>query len=679
MQMFSGLFESVQKYKMVGCLVKSIRAKLAVTVITLFVVALGVLAGLNYWQSQKMLTQDVENEIALVAQTNGEAVGMWLAEHKTELEAISRSPIMASGNREAMVSYIISELNNNKLYENIFWTDAQGNYLDTHGVAGNSTNRPYFASAIAGNTFITDPILSPVSGKLVVVIATPIKAEGRIVGILAGSISIDEVEKRILGIKVAQTGYAYVLQKDGTVIIHPNKELVVNKSNVLTNDPNAPLALKAAVEKMINGEKGLSSYNYLGEEKYLAYAPIIGTSWAIGTSVPVAEARVQLRAFAWISIITIVTVLIVASFVILLTAARIAKPLQILEEVASRVARGDLSITHIDVTSQDELGRLARGFETMVGNLRNLVSKISTSSEQVAASAEEMTASADQSAQAANQVANSISDVSKGMDEQWTVANATSVVVRQMSASIQQIAANVSEVAAQSAQAATKANAGNNSVDKAVSQMASIEQTVLSSAGVVANLGERSKEIGQIVDTISGIAGQTNLLALNAAIEAARAGEQGRGFAVVAEEVRKLAEQSQEAAKKIAILISEIQGDTNKAVIAMDSGTREVKLGAEVVNASGQAFQEITTLVTQVSGQVSEISSAIEQMASDSEQIVGSVKRIDDLSKKASGEAQTVSAATEEQSASMEEIASSSQVLAKLAMELREAVSKFEV
>ena len=283
-----------------------------------------------------------------------------------------------------------------------------------------------------------------------------------------------------------------------------------------------------------------------------------------------------------------------------MTAARIAKPLQILEEVASRVARGDLSITHIDVTSQDELGRLARGFEIMIGNLRNLVSKISTSSEQVAASAEEMTACADQSAQVANQVAGSISDVAKGMDEQLTVANDTSAVVRQMSASIRQIAANVSEVAAQSAQAATKANAGNKSDDKAVSQMASIEQTVLSSAGVVANLGERSKEIGQIVDTISGIAGQTNLLALNAAIEAARAGEQGRGFAVVAEEVRKLAEQSQEAAKKIAILISEIQADTNKAVIAMDSGTREVKLGAEVVNASGQAFQEITTLVTQV-------------------------------------------------------------------------------
>jgi methyl-accepting chemotaxis protein len=187
-------------------------------------------------------------------------------------------------------------------------------------------------------------------------------------------------------------------------------------------------------------------------------------------------------------------------------------------------------------------------------------------------------------------------------------------------------------------------------------------------------LGERSKEIGQIVDTISGIAGQTNLLALNAAIEAARAGEQGRGFAVVAEEVRKLAEQSQDAAKQIAVLIGEIQGETDRAVAAMNNGTREVKLGAEVVNASGKSFQEIAEMVTRVSGQTKEISAAIELMANGSQQIVESVKEIDELSKHASGEAQTVSAATEEQSASMEEIASSSQALAHLAMDLREAL-----
>jgi len=181
------------------------------------------------------------------------------------------------------------------------------------------------------------------------------------------------------------------------------------------------------------------------------------------------------------------------------------------------------------------------------------------------------------------------------------------------------------------------------------------------------------------VDTISGLAGQTNLLALNAAIEAARAGEQGRGFAVVAEEVRKLAEQSQDAAKKIAELIGEIQEDTDKAVVAMTDGTREVKTGAEVVNAAGSAFKEIADLVTQVSSQVKEISAAIQQMASGSQQIVAAVKRIDGLSKKSASESQTVSAATEEQLASMEEIANSSEALAKLAQDLQAAVAKFHV
>lgn len=169
------------------------------------------------------------------------------------------------------------------------------------------------------------------------------------------------------------------------------------------------------------------------------------------------------------------------------------------------------------------------------------------------------------------------------------------------------------------------------------------------------------------------------MLALNAAIEAARAGEQGRGFAVVAEEVRKLAEQSQEATKQIAALISEIQGETDQAVLAMGNGTREVALGAEVVNEAGHAFREITELVTNVSEQVKEIASTIDQMAIGGQQIVGSVKQIDDSSKKVTGEAQTVSAATEEQSASMEEISSSSQSLAVLAQNLQEAVSKFQV
>ena len=357
----------------------------------------------------------------------------------------------------------------------------------------------------------------------------------------------------------------------------------------------------------------------------------------------------------------------------------IARPLHTMVLICKELAAGDFRDKPRKVVRKDEIGQLDDALTDMRSNLHAVFKQVNESAEQVAASSEELTASAEQSAQAANQVAESINEVANGAEKQVLVINETSAVVEQMSAGIQQVAVNTNLVAGKSAQAAETAKEGGKSVERAVSQMANIEQTVNNSAQVVTKLGERSKEIGQIVDTISGIAGQTNLLALNAAIEAARAGEQGRGFAVVAEEVRKLAEQSQDAAKKIATLISEIQEDTDKAVVAMSEGTREVEIGTEVVTAAGKAFGHIADLVTEVSNQVKEISAASQQMASGSQQIVSSVKEIDGLSKKASGEAQSVSAATEEQSASMEEISSSSQALSHLAMDLREAVSKFQI
>lgn len=655
---------------------KSIRAKLAIVVITLFVIALGLLSGLNYWQAKKLLVQDAETNLSAVVDATGTEISLWLDGRKTEVAAIARSPVMVSGNREAMLSYVAAEINNNKLYENIFWTDSKGNF-ETRGVPGNVANRPYFQAAMNGGLAVSDPIVSTSTGKTVVIISAPIRDSEGIIGVLAGSINVEEVEKRVLGVRVEQTGYAYVLKQDGTILFHPNKE-VANKMNI-NNDAKATTALKTAVEKMLQGEKGIASYPYAGEDKYLAYTPIAGTSWSMGVTVPANEVLAKMNAFTWGALGTIAVVLILVSFIVLYMVTRIVKPLGILEAAANRIAEGDLTETQIAVNSQDELGRLARAFEIMTGNLRNLIRQIAATADQVAASSEELTASSEQSAQTVNQIAGAITEMAAGAAEQLTAADESSAVVEQMSAGIQQIAGNANQVAAQSAQAAGKAKDGGKAVEKAVNQMNSIENTVNSSAQVVAKLGERSKEIGQIVDTISGIAGQTNLLALNAAIEAARAGEQGRGFAVVAEEVRKLAEQSQEAAKKIAELITEIQGDTEKAVDAMSAGTQEVKIGAEVVHAAGAAFGEIAELVARESDQMQEISAAIQQMATGSQQIVNSVKKIDELSKKSAAEAQNVSAATEEQLATMEEIASSSQALAQLAQNLQAGVTKFSI
>ncbi|BCJ86548.1 hypothetical protein skT53_15330 [Effusibacillus dendaii] len=220
---------------------------------------------------------------------------------------------------------------------------------------------------------------------------------------------------------------------------------------------------------------------------------------------------------------------------------------------------------------------------------------------------------------------------------------------------------------------------GNQAIRTAISQMNSIQNTVSGLAKVITGLGERSQEIGQIVEAITSIASQTNLLALNAAIEAARAGEHGRGFAVVADEVRKLAEQSSISAQQISELIATIQEETNKAVESMERGTKEVSEGITAVNLAGESFEQIGHSITDVSSQMQEVSAASKQMSTNSQQVIKSIDTISEITESTAAGAQNVSAASEEQLATMEEITASANALAQMAEELQKIVMKFKV
>lgn len=376
-------------------------------------------------------------------------------------------------------------------------------------------------------------------------------------------------------------------------------------------------------------------------------------------------------------------IIMIAAFIITVLIAytlinNIRKSIIELTRVSAALSKGELNVK-AQVYSNDELGKLSLEYNVMISNIKNLISQIQRTSGQVAASSEELTASADQSAQVTQQIATSITNVSELSEAQVDSVNKTTEVIQQMSAGIEETSATMQMSANQAQQAVQVAKAGNESIKNAIEQMQNIEQTVIKSAKTVTKLGENSKEIGQIVEAIAGIAGQTNLLALNAAIEAARAGEQGRGFAVVAEEVRKLAEQSQEAAERIATLISGIQKDTADAVISMNAGTQEVEKGTNVVTTAGDAFKQILDVVETVNTQATDVAATMEEMAKNTQQIVDSVEHIDSSCKKMAAESESVSAATEEQSAAMEEMASASRNLADLAQELNQASAKFKL
>ena len=345
------------------------------------------------------------------------------------------------------------------------------------------------------------------------------------------------------------------------------------------------------------------------------------------------------------------------------------------------LSTGDFSkaVSQSSLEDQSEFGSVSRAVDEMKNNVNSLIKQLGDAAQQLSASSEELTANAEQSAQASNQVAGSVTTVAEGAQRQLTLTDEANEIVHQISSAIQQVADNTGIVSDSAENTASKANEGEGAIKKAVSQMKIIEEKTNDTAMVICELEEKSKQIGQIVDAISNISGQTNLLALNAAIEAARAGEAGRGFSVVAEEVRKLAEQSQDAAKQITGLINEVQMKTNSAVEFMVMGKKEVDAGTQVVSLAGSSFEEILGMVRVMTLQISEISKAIADITSGTKKMVQAVDTIDQEGKKASEQTQTISAATEEQSASTEEIASASQHLASIAEDLQKAIQRFKI
>lgn len=650
----------------------SIRSKLLIFFSLVSLVPLLVLSSFNGYQSYQAGVSSAYKENQQMSAALADDIDNMILSRIDALRMASQLPQIAGMDQGQQVPILKVVKQQYADFAGVTVVDTTGKQSARDvGQLANIADRAYFQSVMKGaQVVVSDVIIGKATGRPSIIICLPVKSDqGNVVGAILSTVDLMEIGNKAKNAKLGENGYAYITDNKGKLIAHPDKELM---------DKQADFKDQLPVQKAIAKETGAVIYDSAGQRNFAGYTFVPSTNWGVVVQLTEAEALANVHKQLMISIgmvVVAVLLLIVAAFAI---SRSIAKPLGRMVIGARAVAAGDLTQSLI-VDSRDEIGQLSEAFNSMVVQLKDLIRQISSNAEQLAASCQELTAGADQSAQAANQIAGSITDVARGAEEQLAVVNDASTVVEAMSTSIQQVAANANEVAEQTVQAATKAQAGEQSVAKAIEQMNHIEETVTNSAKVVTKLGERSMEIGQIVNTIAGIAGQTNLLALNAAIEAARAGEQGRGFAVVAEEVRKLAEQSQQAAKQIDLLISETQDDTDKAVVAMSNGTREVKLGAELVKANGRAFREIVALVARVSGQTEEISTAMQHMATGSQLIVGSVRKIDDLSRQATGEAQTVSAATEEQSASMEEMATSCQDMARMAQDLQTAVNKFHI
>jgi methyl-accepting chemotaxis protein len=438
------------------------------------------------------------------------------------------------------------------------------------------------------------------------------------------------------------------------------------------------------------------------------------------------------------------------------TAEQIAQAdLPAFAEATAAIAAGDLTRSvrvktqAVAYDSKDEMGDLARAFNAMIirlqgvgnnftemsGNLRDLVRQVRESADSLSAASGQLAASAQQSGEAAGHISGTIQEVAKGIaqqsasvthtastveqmsraidgvargaQEQAVVVSKASEVTGQLSTVIQEVAGNAQAQAKESSEAVTVTHNSSRAVEETVQGMQRIQTKVNQTAEKVMEMGQRSDQIGVIVETIDDIASQTNLLALNAAIEAARAGEHGKGFAVVADEVRKLAEKSAVATKEIAGLVKSIQGTVSEAVQAMNESANEVKSGVALANQSGKALGSIleavvggqksgetiaaaaarmSTLASElvaamdgVSAVVEENTAATEEMAAGSSEVTRAIENIASVSEENSASTEEVSASAEEMSAQVEEVTASAQSLSEMAQTLQELVSRFKL
>lgn len=357
----------------------------------------------------------------------------------------------------------------------------------------------------------------------------------------------------------------------------------------------------------------------------------------------------------------------------------IANPLRKVATRLQAVASGELGEEPMPVTSKDEIGQLIQSANLMAESFRNLILKLNGITQELATFAGQLNSNVAGTTSSANEISAMMEEVAVGSEKQISSMEESVRSLEEMATGIQRIAETSGIVAESAMQSAQEAKEGNRIAQQTIGQMNSISVSVQESSGSVQRLGERSREIEQIVNAISQIASQTNLLALNAAIEAARAGEQGRGFSVVADEVRKLAEESEAFARQIGELIQEIQGDISQVVASMEVVKEDVNRGIDMVSASGRSFEHILRATEDVAQQIQEVSAVSEEIAASSQQVTATVESTSSLAQEANVHTQNTVKTVEQQLTAMKEIAQSAQMLNDMAQSLKEEISRYRV
>jgi methyl-accepting chemotaxis protein len=494
--------------------------------------------------------------------------------------------------------------------------------------------------------------------------------------------------------------YFWIDDTDGNNILHPITPKIEGKNRIKALDANNIEMIRAIIEAGMRGGD-FTEFFYekpgetVGKQKIgysVEYKPwkwVVGTGfwsedWTAAIDASMAgwqtKAEVYLNKLITYTVIGFIALLIIVLLLTFIYSGKFVKPIVELSRFSAEMAAGNLNIEiPDDGKSVDEISALRRSIKDMAANLSKLLRHINNSSDELFEASEALTKVSEQSVSTTRDVVSAVNDITNDSLIQIGEVEDMTRIIEDITKGVDNVASISTLAFEKFTQTTTVAEDGSKSLQVAIKQMDEIANTTKQTAEAIKTLGEKSKEINEIVVLINAISEQTNLLALNAAIEAARAGESGRGFAVVAEEVRHLAEQSRQASDKIGDEIIEIQKGTDDAVNLMNIGLKESEKGVQAVTQNGEMLKKIIVNVTELNHEIQQITEVTSELAESSKIIRASASGVGEVCLKTSDSAQNIATATREQSGDIAEISNSSKNLFKIAGNMQAQVAKFNI
>lgn len=539
-------------------------------------------------------------------------------------------------------------------------------------------NDPWYAKAIEFGSWWTMPYYWEEWDKDIITYSIPLNIEGRDVGVVGAEFYFEDLKELISSVKIYDTGYMTLMDQNSNMLYHPDESIENLKTyqdgkfNALANEIQNSDKQTDIIEYKVNGEDKLWVYYKLSNGWIISAHPVIDEMFS--------QMEATEKIILLVSGISILIAIIISFFI----GQSISKPIVALSHVIERLSNYDLStnenkeaVKYLD--RQDEIGRITKALSKLQSNFIDIIKNVTNASQHVYSSSEDLKAMSQQSALASEEVAKTIEEIAGGATDQ---ARETTEGAEEINMLGNIITSEIELVEILN----TSAEEVNQLKEEGFEVLNNLKEKTTENNNaarevqeIIIETNKNADRIEAASDMIKGIAEQTNLLALNASIEAARAGEAGKGFAVVAEEIRKLAEETNQFAGEISDTINSLSNMTQKGVKTMDKASVIVQDQMISLENTNTKFQGISEAIEAVRNVIDELNESTEIMMDKKSQIINVIENLSAISEENAASTEEVSASVEEQTASMIQISEASEELSKLADKMQESVSKFTI